>query len=327
MSTPEVEVLFVAGWGRSGSTLLDRLLGSLAGVTSLGEMRDVCLRGALENRTCGCGTPFRRCAFWSEVGRRAFGELGWDAPEVVRMNRARRLVDRPWTLPLLVFPGLAPPRFRHLLDWYAGRLAEVFLAAASVSGTRRLVDSSKISTHALVLRRAGLGVRPVHLVRDSRAVLSSWRTVVPRQDSGERSDALARYRLLAGALRYLGYNAMAHLLCLLSGGSERVRYEDLAARPGPVVRELAGRLSVPLAPADAGVLRMLDAGCLEHPPPHTVDGNPMRLRQGPLRVRPDERWRVDLPAAQRGLVTALTAPLLLAYRYPLRSRVQLSGPR
>lgn len=70
-----VRLLYLAGIGRSGSTLLERLLGEVPGVCSLGEVTHLWRRGVLRNERCGCGTPFLDCPFWRKVGESAFG--GW----------------------------------------------------------------------------------------------------------------------------------------------------------------------------------------------------------------------------------------------------------
>src|ERR687892_622891 len=69
-------VLLVAGWGRCGSTLLDMMLGQVPDMVSAGEVREIWLRGCVENRPCGCGHAFRDCPFWRAVGERAYG--GWN---------------------------------------------------------------------------------------------------------------------------------------------------------------------------------------------------------------------------------------------------------
>ena len=64
-----VRVLYLAGSGRSGSTLLTTILGQLAGFFAAGELRYLWQRGVLENRPCGCGLPVNDCPFWSAVRR------------------------------------------------------------------------------------------------------------------------------------------------------------------------------------------------------------------------------------------------------------------
>lgn len=87
-------VLFIGGWGRSGSTLVDRLTGRLDGVVAVGELRDVWQRGVVEDRLCGCGQRFSACPFWQEVGQRAF--QGWATLDLDWVSHLRSTVDRPW---------------------------------------------------------------------------------------------------------------------------------------------------------------------------------------------------------------------------------------
>ena len=53
-------------------------------------------------------------------------------------------------------------------------------------------------------------------------------------------------------------------------------------------------------------------------PNHTVDGNPMRMSNGPVALRRDDAWRTGLSRTDRRLTIALTAPLALTYGYGLR---------
>jgi hypothetical protein len=96
-----------------------------------------------------------------------------------------------------------------------------------------------------------------------------------------------------------------------------LRYEDFVAAPAPTVAALLARVGVPPRgsehaatplPADATVLH----------PTHTVAGNPGRMRQGPVRVVADDEWVHGLSRRDWLVVTLLTWPLLVRYRYPLR---------
>ena len=61
------KVLYVAGSGRSGSTILGNILGGVEGFFSVGELRLIWERGLIRNWLCGCGVSFRECPVWSEV--------------------------------------------------------------------------------------------------------------------------------------------------------------------------------------------------------------------------------------------------------------------
>ena len=62
------QVLYIGGMGRSGSTLLAYLLGQLQGYVVAGELKFIWQNGIRDNELCGCGAPFRECAFWQGVG-------------------------------------------------------------------------------------------------------------------------------------------------------------------------------------------------------------------------------------------------------------------
>ena len=77
MSDPNpLNLLVVVGTTRSGSTLLDVLLGDTPSLFVGGEPNMIWERGYLREQPCSCGEPVQRCEFWSEVMARAFGSAG-----------------------------------------------------------------------------------------------------------------------------------------------------------------------------------------------------------------------------------------------------------
>ncbi len=50
-------VCLIGATGRSGSTLVSRVLGSVPGAFSVGELCWLWTYGVLRNRACGCGQP------------------------------------------------------------------------------------------------------------------------------------------------------------------------------------------------------------------------------------------------------------------------------
>jgi hypothetical protein len=67
-----VKVLYIGGFGRSGSTLVERILGQLPGFCSAGEIVFLWQRGLIENQLCGRGATFSECDFWTRVGKTAW---------------------------------------------------------------------------------------------------------------------------------------------------------------------------------------------------------------------------------------------------------------
>jgi len=307
-----VRVLYVGGIGRSGSTLIERLVGQLPGVCPVGELVYLYERGIARGERCGCGQAFGRCPFWQQVGKTAFG--GWDEVDVDRIAALRSRVDRNRYIPALASRAIRPGR-REALDEYTTYFARLYHAITEVSGCQLVVDSSKHPSLAYCLRwRADIDLRVLHLIRDSRAVAYSWSRQVRRPDTNEES-YMWRYSPATAGGHWNAQNLAFHLLERLNRPTMRLRYEDFVAAPEPALRrvtEFAGlpaQASYPFLDANgASTWAQLDGA-------HSVSGNPMRFATGKIPISQDERWRTSMPKAQRHAVTALTFPLLARYGY------------
>ena len=126
-----VEIAFVGGWGRSGSTLLSRMLGEVPDFVAVGEVRDVFLRGIMEDRVCGCGSRFSSCEFWQEVGNDAYG--GWDKLDVQNLKDLRLATDKPWHVPALLLPGIRK-KTDKAVEEYGQLLSLLYHSIRKVSG-------------------------------------------------------------------------------------------------------------------------------------------------------------------------------------------------
>lgn len=304
-------VLYVAGSGRSGSTLLARILGEADGFFAAGELRYVWQRGLVEDRLCGCGARFGDCPFWRRVVDHA--GLGQAAEATgAEVAAGLREATRLRRLPRMAVHAGQPHR---LVDGASGqleRVARLYAAVREVSGCRVVVDSSKLPTYGCLLRAVpGIDLRVVHLVRDPRAAAYSWARVKPQPDG---TAFMQRQPALKSSLLWDVWNASApRLTGSQAGHYTLVRYEDLVARPREVVGQLVGLAGHPGdAPAFFGE-RTVALGAS-----HTVAGNPDRLRTGAVEIRADDEWRRRSTPWQMAVATLATAPLLGRFGYPLR---------
>ena len=304
-------VLYLGGLGRSGTTLVERLLGELPSVCALGEIVHLWQRDIRDNERCGCGARFAACTFWKRVGERAFGH--WGNVDVDRVHALRDAVERTRYIPRLA--GAQLPAAQHAdVREYASFYARVYSAAAEVSGARVVVDSSKHSALAHLLRWAdNVDLRVVHVVRDARGVAYSWTKTVARPES-DGSAEMTRYSPGRSALLWTAHNAAFGLLSRRGVPVRRIRYEQFLTDPRAALRELADYAGVPVTDADLG---FLGDGYADLRVGHSAAGNPMRFSVGRLPLRRDDAWVRALPTAQRRLVGAVCAPMLRAYGYPL----------
>ncbi|MFI7598584.1 sulfotransferase family protein [Actinoplanes sp. NPDC049681] len=304
-------VVYLGGLGRSGTTLVERLLGELPSVCALGEIVHLWQRDIRDNERCGCGARFAACTFWRRVGEQAYG--GWQNVDVDRVHALRDTVERTRFIPRLAAAQLPPAQLADVRE-YASFYARIYAAAAEVSGASVVVDSSKHSALAHVLRWAeDVDLRVVHVVRDARGVAYSWTKTVARPET-DGSEEMTRYSPGRSALLWNAHNAAFGLLARRGVPVRRIRYEQFLTDPRGTLRELADHAGVPVTDGD---LSFLGDGYADLRVGHSAAGNPMRFTVGRLPLRRDDAWVRALPGNQRRLVGAVCAPMLRAYGYSL----------
>lgn len=277
-------VVYIVGSTRSGSTLLDLLLGTIPGVVSLGEARYFWERGVLQGRGCSCGREAKQCPVWG------------DRPPWVTKDRAGQVVA--WQR-----RHLRTRHFRAVLHGevpgaqdYCTSVLKMYASVAERQDAEVVVDSSKLPADAALLLALGVDVRVVHLVRDLRGVAHSWSRRTHDPDATGAA-WMARKSTIRATRDWVGANVAAALLrrrhpdAVLS-----ITYEDLCEEPQATLDRVTSH---------AGI----DRARLDQPPAttHLIGGNPLRNVEGPLVVRADHRWQSEMSASRRRLLRAIDA--------------------
>ncbi len=310
-----LRVLYIAGCGRSGSTILDTLLGNHVKMESIGEATNIVRNAWLsEESYCACGEPGRTCPFWTKVRRvweQRVGpvDLAGYEQTVRRIESGSRfsLVQR------LLKRG--DPQYLEYARLTVGLLA----AIRDVSGSQIVVDSSKGAARALALSMVeGVDLRLVHLVRDCRGVLWSGKKRFRKNDrAGISKDDAGK-----SIVRTMKIWSVANLLTgqlrrrLPASKSIRLRYEDLIAQPSVELTRIGDLLEVDLKTVAAAVANgeSMALG-------HTIAGNRLRM-SGAVRLQPDVEWLERLTWREQAVCWGLVGWLMKAYGY----RWQTSSP-
>lgn len=309
-----ITVVYLGGFGRSGSTLVERVLGAAEGWVNIGELVDLSRSVAPADELCGCGLSFSTCPLWTEVGRLAFG--GWSADVLERLAGLHRSAARQRHLPGLLRVRRTPSgALNELRDAYA----RIYDAVAEVTGARVVVDASKGPAFGQALAGApGIDLRMLNVVRDPRAVAWSWNRQVARPHSTGGGDQMWRIPAHRAAAQWSALQLeMAAISGLGGTRSARLLYEDFVLDPVGTLVDVTAALGVPLSPED---LPTVVDGRVSLTPSHGLSGNPSRFRSGAIELRRDDGWATDMPTKDRAVVTALTLPMLMTYGYAARRR-------
>lgn len=264
--TMTTEMVYIAGGGHSGSTLLEMFVSGAERHHAMGEVFQLVDRrnpitDHLASHLCSCGNPVEDCVFWGETVNAL-----QDIPREDENGRYLRIADR----------------------------FDAFYGAGHV-----LIDSSKAPEG---LDRAALSgrfdIKVLHLVRDVRPWLVSTGKSYRRNGVATLRENVERNGVIKGSAKYLMRNPYVDARKWLSLNAEvqrvitrhglqalRVSYERLCFDTEAVKREIEAFIGVEIAGYGIEGTRQRN---------HSIFGNRMRFEPEKLaRIRYDNSWFHD----------------------------------
>ena len=263
------KIIYIAGYSRSGSTILDIVLGSHQHMFGTGELAYLFDDWLLSERTCTCGETYNNCAFWKNFQLPA----GINFDEAIQI--IRQVESRP-SLPALIddkIPG-------DIIEKY--RLIQTTLYNYIFNTAQKdiIIDSSKTSRDMAgrfyaLHKYAGFDVYVIHLVKNGLSVVESY-VKKGRNWALEGYGKNDRFMAARSSLGWMLANSIAQRLGrkIPEKNYIQIKYEDLVAQPETVLKRIEGFLEVDLSEAITRIQK-------ESPfhPKHNVGGNRLRLEK------------------------------------------------
>jgi hypothetical protein len=312
--TPQVHVLYIAGIGRSGSTLLCRTLGAVHGCFATGELMRFLCRGVNNRDLCSCGAPVDRCALWGRV----LAELQERCPglDLERLDHTRKRVTEGWEFLRYLFLPRASSELARDLEDYRSFLSALYCSIRTATSCRVVVDSSKNFMFAKLLTEThDVRVHILHLVRDSRGVAHSLARTREEPGTNGHKKYFRQHGPVLSSILWSAAQLSTEWLAARASYVMRVRYEEFVADPRAVVGGVLRKLSPVIGAAEAA---HVNGGSVKLGTDHIIASNPNRSERGEIRLEEDAAWRFEMSPGRRWLVTGLTFPLLRRYGYSVR---------
>ena len=294
----KLNVAYIAGYGRSGSTLLERIVSTHPNVVGLGEiayLADTKLADFYWDAAEGI-------PLWDKAAE----ELRFQPDELAKRAKIQKQHESRLT-------GWFYWLFRTPTAKYLEHTSEVLEAIhkAAPAGTTWLIDSSKTARDRffrpfMFRRLTNVNTCMIHLVRDPRgSVQSVRRGSNAAMERGEPRHF--RFAFLRSVYGWTMSNLAGVLYRALYGPENyvRLRYEELASDPVTCLKRLEPVLGVDFTATAALIqaAKPLPAGA-------QFAGNRMRL-ESVIKLKTDERWRDEMPKVMQWLVTILCLPVSL----------------
>lgn len=312
----KINLIYIASIGRSGSTLLESMLGAHSRIATMGELH-IWPHELRQNgvRPCSCGEYVQTCPFWSEMRRRV-DPLKQEGPG---LDYFREKHNAGHTLRLRRLGGFRTGKPMSAeeaadIERYGKNNDEVFRAFLDVSeemlGDRPewIVDASKDPYRLLWLHLSGLfNIKVIHLVKNPRAFVYS----VTKDLIGESGGVAASRRQYFTARQSVAWSIQNRLFSKLgevafdSASYMLVNYETLATEPKKTFEKVCRLIGCEYEEQAVDNFR---SGSV-----HTIAGNPMRYESKGIVL--DEKWKMKLPASSRKLTEILTSRIMTRYGY------------
>ncbi|MFT4742085.1 MAG: hypothetical protein ACI91Z_000056 [Yoonia sp.] len=298
-----INVLYIAGAGRSGSTFLSLLLTQHDGAQNIGQIRD--LPDAIaKSEPCSCDRTVPDCLYWSAVVQELTRKHGRDVMQKINdgMTAFGKAAgeDTNWD------DAQVSDTLKKEHSVFLAMFEDMYAAASAQAGGRLLIDSSKSVDLALALSLIpGINVRILNLIRDPRAVAVSWSKVLKRPMVLRR-----RTRNWAGRQKRLKV-----LESVAPEAFMQLRYEDLTVAPQRWISEiqkwagLSEDLSFFTGPNDAKTA--WDRSHLFPP----ANASVLKTRKQEIHIAPATSWQGEEHAELHKMAEKEAFPVARSYGY------------
>lgn len=330
--------IYIAGRGHSGSTLLTMLLARHPKVAAAGELANLSLQIARDEKArwvgrCSCGERPFDCAVWGKVLANVGAANGvdltsepfsWKISDVGLEEEHRSaaplkvpfvwLRNRLWRM-LRYAQYLLPAGLGSLLGFYRPQKhwgqnrSELARHFAAECGADAIIDASKDPLDMRdVYHHATVPVKIIFLTRDCRGnVWSMLKRLRPGQNREER--------VTTASQEWAKVNG--RIWRLVKGVPDadwlHVRYEDMCREPNEVlakVFEFAGLEPIDVIAATGNSEDDSDRG-------HTIGGNRIRFTSESLTIREDKAWQSKLTEEEIGVIATVAGPLARELGYEI----------
>ena len=294
----KLNLIYVASNGRSGSTLLEILVGKHPQCCTVGELQ--MLPNNLKYDTlCGCGSKVSSCELWSQVYLENKSLL--DSGSIAKFrNRNAGKVIRIGEIIDVMFNKSSNQ------EKYSAYGQDNFQVLTTVSKKIDLenmtyfIDSSKDPYRLKWLALSGyFNIYVLHIIKEPQAMVYSFA-------KGRDSWLKTIYWTIRMSLRWVIENIIIKKFSQIYVCKEnvlKVKYEVFAQNPDDEMDRIFKFLSLGRANVTSDAFEYED---------HGISGNAMRFKSKEIRL--DKKWEKDMGLISKLIVLIITAPFKYLYK-------------
>ncbi|MBZ9777934.1 sulfotransferase [Psychroflexus sp. CAK8W] len=277
----KINLIYLLGAGRSGTTLLATLLNNHDDIETLGEMHQF-IEYVDKDKDCSCGEKLTSCSTWN-----LSSDLMDSNIKDERLYCENKESHK--NIPSLIFNKKADKRYISIQE-------HIFSALSGNRKSKWYLDSSKYIARYLLLKKSKkLNIKGIYMVRDPRGVINSFTKKV--QTSKRPLSAILYYNMI---------NLFGEVVSRNNRNILKIKYEDLVESPEQVLDEIYKHV---FGSSKASV-KMPEYFTM----PHIVGGNRIKTKKR-IHLSKDTDWQRNIPRARQIMYYYLCFPFTYINKY------------
>lgn len=295
MSSPQWEkLIYIAGSGRCGSTLLSMILNNHPDIISLSELNLLKDFISSDDANCSCDSSMKTCRFWNEVNQELSRIEGGTSKNWLKEHEYT--LFRPSKLPAFFSPEkisliIGNPILHKILlkTFYRNRyvavenLEKVFEALSKTSHCSVIADSSKNAPRLKTLYMSfPEKMKIIFLVRDGRAVAASF---LRKRQEFQNLD----FKNYINIWKQTNRKIMLAIRSIPKQDVFILKYEDFCETPDEILERICSFSGIDFSPE---ILNFKKEKF------HGISGSSTRSAQKQITVNVDQKWKTELSDEQ-----------------------------
>ncbi len=278
------KIIYIAGYSRSGSTILDIMLGSHKNIFGTGELFYLFEDWLTGTRACTCGEIYETCSFWKDL----------KLPNAISLQQAKEIVsdvENRKFISALQHKKISLDR----IEKYALIQSALYNYIYKTSGKNIVIDSSKSSGDMAgrfyaLHQYTDFEVYVIHLLKNGLSVVESF----VKKGRNWALEGYAKNDRFLAARSSLGWflaNSITQNLGMKMPANRfiQIKYEDLTKHPESTLQTIGNFIEEDLSE----VIDLIKKQSPFHPQ-HNVGGNRLRLEKEIKFIQSNNARKIDL---------------------------------
>lgn len=291
----KVNLIYLMGAARSGTTALATFLGGHDEINSVGEMHQF-FEHLEQDKTCSCGEPLTSCPFWSKIIQ--------ELPTImINESKEKQIFCKQFEYHTAALNLLLGRYNKEQLKHYHELQNNILTSIKANRKSQYILDSAKyIGRHLSLRKNKQISIKTFYVVRDVRGVINSFSKNVQSSRNP-----------LSTIFYYLAINITSEIIFRVSSKNsiQKIQYEEFFENPEKSLIAIGHFLKLDMH----SVIKAINQN-ETFVIGHIIGGNRLKNEQK-IKIRTDNSWKNNQSRFWQIIYYIMASPVMLLNKYKI----------